>query len=808
MAKRTVLRVDSSIDLSDRQLIELAINHGAAPSNLEIRSERLAQSDQSQLFQKRFSSICHGAKFYFAHLVEETSCRLSALRQTTLLSYISQLENNFNESLAAKPLSLIDKQTLLHEHACMLIGAFSSSLGKDTSEMTHWLSKAEEYKILTEPREELMTLTSMTEHGKEYYFLQAANQLPPLSEELLNEYWNIRQNKAPLPLWYQHIEPMERRFLATILKQAKSKSDLPKLFVNFSSRLRTIPGMANFRQHAISILDDRLEPLLQNRRYASSMVSSRDIQKSSIPQAVRDHHTLTNIYHIIEEGLPKLITEKLANTEFNDGDTVNLDFKMALQTLISPKYTELFLPDKKLHDDKIEAADKFTYHKLKTNYSATDKHNKNANIDLIIDLTLRPTNHALNKANKLDYTVRTNAHCSSFVTDAQEFLHQNTTHKNYSEIQALVNQYEQLKQTDDFSQASWRDANKRELYLSSLEQLLTVLQGNLSYGSCVSGKDRKAVELLHTDAMLIYRRLYGTWPTYFDTDNAERARFVNIFCKLYTSHHHHYAAGFNADGSEGIKNIDDYLPADILYNLRALYAQACPNGESSLIADDAFASFNELRSIQKFCYVNDDSYQVKAEAELWLLEKKQNIQHNQERLSLENITKNTYIHEIWRLISELTTASTSDINKFWDEKTQYGINISSAVRLMGVFKKTDKPRGVKRIGHAIKKTAGQLNDAFLAQVHSILKERSHASTLVRDPETEKLYTLLSHLVGQGDSPKKVHDTTNLISIYQGLCELYQKAKGTQPPEITEMDSDSDKEDYEKSETETAEFSLN
>ncbi len=109
--------------------------------------------------------------------------------------------------------------------------------------------------------------------------------------------------------------------------------------------------------------------------------------------------------------------------------------------------------------------------------------------------------------------------------------------------------------------------------------------------------------------MLIYRRPYGTWPTLFRyVDNAERARFVNIFCKLYTSHHHHYAAGFNADGSEGIKNIDDYLPADILYNLRALYARLS-NGESSLIADDAFVSFNELRSIQKFCYVNDDSYQ-------------------------------------------------------------------------------------------------------------------------------------------------------------------------------------------------------
>ncbi len=66
--------------------------------------------------------------------------------------------------------------------------------------------------------------------------------------------------------------------------------------------------------------------------------------------------------------------------------------------------------------------------------------------------------------------------------------------------------------------------------------------------------------------------------------------------------------------------------------------------------------------------------------------------------------------------------------------------------------------------------------------------------MARYPETDKLYTLLLHLVGRGEGPKASFETTELTSIYDGLCELYLSAKGRLPRPINEVDSD--KEDTE------------
>lgn len=103
----------------------------------------------------------------------------------------------------------------------------------------------------------------------------------------------------------------------------------------------------------------------------------------------------------------------------------------------------------------------------------------------------------------------------------------------------------------------------RPLFKACLIQILVDKTGGNAYGSCKSGKDRKGMETLHTDAMLIYQRLHGKLPHY--NDNAEdRKIFVEMFVDLYFSRHLHETASQNAPGARGIKEMTNNLPKDIL----------------------------------------------------------------------------------------------------------------------------------------------------------------------------------------------------------------------------------------------------
>ncbi len=791
MAKRIVLRVDSTISLTDAQLIEIAEKSGVPLTEQNIQREELSLSNQTKLFKERFAGVCAGANFLLDRLLEDKPCRLSIMRQNALRSYLTQLEVSYEKAINNPTLSLKDRQSILHEHACLLTSCFALSLKETQDYATHWLSKAEEYHLLIEPRDELMTLKAIETNGSLFYMLQQENHLPALSDTLLDDYWAVHQQTSPLPEWYTQLAPMEQHFLLFTLQETRlkatlqkvlSRDDLRDLFVNFSSRLRSIPGMANFRKHSISLLDSELMVLMEDERYASSMVSSRDIQKESVTQSVRDHHARTNIEHIIDTALPSLVNKKLAQREFSEGSTVHVELHMALQSLISPGIPEKFQPDAKLHADKIRVAETLNYHREEP-WQAHNNQGEKTSINIIIDMHLQPTNHPLNDANKFGYTSFDEPGCLAFITTAHTFLEDNPTHKNHSDITHLIEEYGTLLRSGGFLHANIHDTNKRELYLSSLEQLLTLLQGNLPYGSCVSGKDRKALELMHTDAMLIYHRLYDNWPSYSDEENLARSHFVNIFSSLYLSHHHHISAALNSPGSEGIKTPENYLPKDIITNLNAYYVRLSPNGESSLTADDAFASFNELKSITKYILnISDSSYQKKAEAKLWYIELQLSNQSTQ-----ESITKNTYITESWNLIDELTSAKSVDLKKFWDSNTSYKADMKSAMRILGLFNTTAKPKGIKEISTVMKHSEGEINEQLLVQLNAIVQKRletttSLATTFVRYPDTEKLYTLLQHLLdislnkehcGGGESP----------SIYNGLCQLHATAKGYPPKAI-------------------------
>lgn len=162
--------------------------------------------------------------------------------------------------------------------------------------------------------------------------------------------------------------------------------------------------------------------------------------------------------------------------------------------------------------------------------------------------------------------------------------------QRYGELAQLLCEYEHHTLNSPWFSAVGNDCYGRELWHSSLENLLVLYQDGVPTGSCVSGKDRKAIELIHTDAMLLFRDYYGYWPSINDTGK-KRERFVAIFDHLYTAWHQHNHSGQNAPSSAGIKTPANYLPGDI--------AQAiCKSrGPDTLKHDDIIATNNEVERI-------------------------------------------------------------------------------------------------------------------------------------------------------------------------------------------------------------------
>lgn len=104
------------------------------------------------------------------------------------------------------------------------------------------------------------------------------------------------------------------------------------------------------------------------------------------------------------------------------------------------------------------------------------------------------------------------------------------------------------------------------LYRAALYDVITRLMGGLSTGNCKSSKDRKGIELIMADSMLVYYQTYGTFPK-LDDELIKRQNFVKIFCDIYVSGHQIKVAKENCPGASGIKDEGKLIDKDIKFAL-------------------------------------------------------------------------------------------------------------------------------------------------------------------------------------------------------------------------------------------------
>lgn len=363
--------------------------------------------------------------------------------------------------------------------------------------------------------------------------------------------WDSVIEISSLPQWYWVLSEHQQFFLQHVLKGFERVEDSVSFL---SSRHRTLPLPANYARHSLlAVSHDGEMRELSAKRYRSSHIATRD--GLNWPKAVQQRHSDSNLAKVMEYSKP----EQLA----------------ILQTLISPIHATEYVPNW-LTDYLPTLPPDLELYKLAR--AAVERRKE-------VQSVLQ-NNHPYNIAKRLYYTTAYDEDSLALLAVAKKYV------SSTPGLQELLEQYRNVLHSAAGS-ATFFDYAGRELFLSSLEQLIILTIGGHSYGSCVSGKDRKAIELIHTDAMILYKELYGTWPVFDELQDKEnRIRFVSLVADLYMSRHQHEHAGQNAPGSEGIKTPEWYLPKDIAAEIKKRM-----DIERALDYDDRLATDNEVKNI-------------------------------------------------------------------------------------------------------------------------------------------------------------------------------------------------------------------
>lgn len=364
------------------------------------------------------------------------------------------------------------------------------------------------------------------------------------------EFKNTATLIAKIPEWYWVLSDIQQCFLEHALKNANSIEEAVSFL---SSRHRTLPAPANFAAHSLLRINSAGEfSTLGSKRWRSSHVASRDGLTWS--SAVQQRHSTANFSKVTEQARP--------------GQPI------LMQTLISPIRAVDYIPSV-VFDYMPELPDlelfKIAQNTVARSSRATD--------------TLQH-NHPFNMAKYYYYTEINDSNSLALLKKARQFI------GSKPGLEELLNSYQCVLESSAGSATVW-DYVGRELFLSSLEQMIIHHIGGFSYGSCVSGKDRKAVELIHSDAMMLYKESFGCWPKFGDPKE-ERLAFVTLVVDLYCSRHQHEHAGQNAPGADGIKTPSWYFPNDIADAINKRLGT-----DKGLEYDDRLASDNEVRYINK-----------------------------------------------------------------------------------------------------------------------------------------------------------------------------------------------------------------
>jgi len=554
---------------------------------IDLRTpENISFESDSDLLKKRVNNYVKGALLTLGSITLDEKERKkydSALNSLKLLDSAEVDDKQFAQSL---------------EKTALVV---AKMLNKKTGKAWKDLKAAESLATWEEEKKPIVTFS----HRNGVTYCQIDEPLPPLNEAQLKQIEKITKDESlsNKPIWFQKMPEWERTYLKKKIMEInkeyalkKQKDETPAQYLNrrlqsIPSLLRTVPGLANYNDHTFIVFDENGEKILESTRARSSILSPVKIKGPS-----KQEITTQNLEQLLETQLTKLADKFVDQYGKELGDTTEISIPVLTQTLLSPSLVEV---------DSVRSSES----KMLAEKDKAIAEIKNLNKPYTVTIngtvyTIKPhfisTNHPINAMRQgargvfLDTKfVKKNdaailelkkqsiefANLCLGDKDIKRFLEGNISNKSQLKILIINRNRPEINKNTDLKRmlTAWSSyfeilENKTppsldlntNLLLSSYEQIIVEAMGGLGYGSCKSGKDRKGLEVVHTDALLAYYAVHGDFPPYED----DRKDFVEILDNLLRSEHQQRLVDYyNAPGVSGIKKLKKILPQDVVKEL-------------------------------------------------------------------------------------------------------------------------------------------------------------------------------------------------------------------------------------------------
>lgn len=616
---KPILRLTTMEDFErvpDDLRAEILKNLGVESWNPENFDIKIISEDEKYAphYIRRVESLHVGMQFLLDHFPEEKISEHSLQRAPkpldsdgkvvppakVLKSLLSQLNNTASEDCVTHLGSLnshniLHYQNSLYNYRRFITGAMATTFGIDIHEMMHILDRAEQFALLTHTRPIVCTISSLSANNDEL-IAQIDEPLNPFTNPLIFELNNIKNldKGVSIPIWYTSLKDYEKAFLHAFLEKTRLE-DFGTKINSISSKLRVMPAPSNYGKHTLitRTMDAKGTPTLKTHtaEIRSSHIASRDVPADQI--SIRHKHAIDNMRSEVEAGIQAAIIKRQNDPQSDQPIVIPILY----QTLITP----IKHPDTSLDEDRVTAVEDMNYQLSKRKPNAGEPNLTfvlfDTNHPLNIGRALAPILSPQNKTSIAALIQHANEHPSAL---ANKELLQDACHK----LHRYSSEYSKV-----FEPYS-------ELYFSTLEQIIVDMQGGISIGSCVSGKDRKAIEIAHTDAMKIYYSKYQSLPPLYSENEADTIamqRFSAIFADVFCTKHQAAMADFNAPGSFGTKTPGMYLPKHLRHAVKRWY-QAHANtsvyrntaDKDILNESDILATNNDIDCIKRHRIVGPD----------------------------------------------------------------------------------------------------------------------------------------------------------------------------------------------------------
>jgi len=491
---------------------------------------------------------------------------------------IEKLFDKFNENPSKEAIEFLvhDLQAVL---GAMGLEDPKTSLA-DAEFLLNWRD-VEKGKAAREPQAHLQ---KVGEGEDAIYILQGDRpQAKPAQEQLL-EMQKIFGSEEGQPKWFKALPQWEQEYFKsnfvflkgrdlnneTVLK--KAQGEYQEKWGNPPTTLRKYPFLANYSEMETKVYDKAGNP--------KGTIVSKTRSGNIVPFGVKDKKerlelTKQNIRQIIQNE----IAGKIASGQYVTNANGEIELPVLIQTLVKPVSTMLEKLSSSDPESPMLKMKQEAIRQLEAEYQ------KAGGIKIggkTVKITFVDSNYSINRNLQKIQMANATRNIKAMDTvvalarakDKNDNLQVRRDAQNLPERRlferALINyaqnaerykrRYKGLgKAMAVIPYASGLRVDKNTFFLetAALEQILMCRMG-IATGGCKSGKDRKGMEVMFTQAMEIFFVQNNRFPDF--GDKKDRKAFAEIFKSLFHSRFQEQLAASNAKGAEGLQAVDGVLP--------------------------------------------------------------------------------------------------------------------------------------------------------------------------------------------------------------------------------------------------------